>query len=271
MPSNIRILADQDKNMPFLSHLEELRWRLVKSSAAILVFAILIFIYTEPIVEYVFLSLAEPDFPLFRFFCFAFGICDTKINIDLQSVEFTGQFGINMMLAIVGGVVVAFPFVFYQLWSFVKPGLRQDELKTVRGIVWFVSLLFFIGIAFGYFIIAPLTVQFFANWQLHDTIENNITINSYIRTIVSTVFFTGLLFLLPVVIYIFSKLGIITPEFLKKYRKHALIIILILSAIITPPDIFSQVIVSIPIYGLFELGILIAKNVERNRLKKMTR
>lgn len=264
-------MADQDKNMPFLSHLEELRWRLVKSSIAILVFSVIIFIYTEPIVDYVFLSLAKPDFPLFRFYCWAFGICDTQIKIDLQSVEFTGQFGINMMMAIVGGIIAAFPFIFYQLWSFVKPGLRQNELKTVRGIVWFVSILFFIGIAFGYFIIAPMTVQFFGNWQLHETIENNTTINSYIRTIISTVFFTGLLFLLPVIIYIFSKLGIMTPEFLKKYRKHALVIILILSAIITPPDIFSQVIVSIPIYGLFEIGILISKNVERKRLKKMTR
>ena len=258
-------MADTKQNMPFLSHLEELRWRLVKSSAAILVFAIVIFIFTEWIVNTIFLSLAEPDFPIFRFFCWAFGMCENEIKIDLQSVEFTGQFGINLMLAIVGGIVVAFPYIFYQIWSFVKPGLKENELKTVRGIVWFVSILFFIGIMFGYFIIAPLTVQFFGNWQLAETIENNITISSYLRTIISTVFFTGLLFLLPVVIFIFSKLGIMTPAWLKKYRKHAIVVILILSAIITPPDIFTQIIVSIPIILLYELGILISKRVEKNR------
>lgn len=254
--------------MPFLSHLEELRWRLVRSSAAILIFAILIFIFTEWIVNTIFLSLAEPDFPLFRFLCWAFGMCENDIHIDLQNVEFTAQFGINLMLAIIGGIVVAFPYIFHQLWGFVKPGLKKNELKTVRGIVWFVSILFFIGILFGYYIIAPLTVQFFGNWQLADSIENNITIGSYLRTIILTVFFTGLLFLLPVVIYIFSRLGIITSDFLKKYRKHALVVILILAAIITPPDIFTQIIVTIPIYGLYEFGILLAKRVEKKRRKE---
>jgi len=169
------------------------------------------------------------------------------------------------MLAIVGGIVVAFPYIFFQIWSFVKPGLKQNELKTVRGIVWFVSILFFIGIAFGYFVIAPLTVHFFANWQLAESIENNITIGSFLKTIISTVFFTGLLFLLPVVIFIFSKLGIITPAWLRKYRKHAIVAILILAAIITPPDIFTQIIVSVPIILLYELGIVLSKIVEKKR------
>lgn len=260
-------MAQQDQNMPFLSHLEELRWRLVRSSAAILICAIVIFIFTEWIVNNVFLWLAEEDFPLFRFLCWSFGMCANEIKIDLQNVEFTAQFGINLMMAIIGGIVTAFPYIFHQLWGFVKPGLKQNELKTVRGIVWFVSILFFIGILFGYFIIAPLTVQFFGNWQLAESIENNITIGSYLRTIIMTVFFTGLLFLLPVVIFIFSKLGIITPEFLKKYRKHALVIILILAAIITPPDIFTQVIVTVPIYGLYEFGILLSRRVEKQRRK----
>lgn len=260
-------MAENNQNMPFLTHLEELRWRLVKSSAAILIMAIVIFIFTEWIVDTIFLSLAESDFPLFRFLCWAFGMCDNEITIDLQSVEFTGQFGINLMLAIMGGVVGAFPYIFHQLWGFVKPGLKTNELKAVRGIVWFVSILFFIGIAFGYFVIAPLTVQFFGNWQLVDTIENNPSISTYLRTIISTVFFTGLLFLLPVVIYIFSKLGIVTPAFLRKYRKHSLVAILILAAIITPPDIFTQIIVTIPIYALYEFGILLSKSVEKKRMR----
>lgn len=258
-------MSNKDTNMPFLSHLEELRWRLVRSSAAIIICAVVIFIYTEWIVDTIFISLSDPEFPLFRFLCWAFGMCDNKIELDLQNVEFTAQFGINMMLAIIGGIVVAFPYIFYQLWSFVKPGLKQNELKAVRGIVWAVSSLFFVGILFGYYVIAPLTVQFFGNWQLTEDIPNNITIGSFLRTIIMTVFFTGLLFLLPVVIYIFSKLGIISADFLKKYRKHAVVIILILAAIITPPDVFTQIIVTVPIYGLYEMGIVLAKRVERSR------
>lgn len=258
---------DKQENMPFLAHLEELRWRLVKSVIAILIFAILIFIFTEWITENVFLNLANEDFPIFHFFCSLFNICAEKINIDFQSVEMTGQFSINLMMAIMGGVVVAFPWIFYQIWGFVKPGLKQNEIQSARGIVFFVSILFFLGVAFGYFVIAPLTVQFFGNWTMSDQINNAFTINSYLRTVVSTVFFTGLLFLLPVIIQIFSKLGIVTAAWLKKYRKHAFVVVLILAAIITPPDLITQVIVSIPILLLYELGIRIALRIEKRRMQ----
>ena len=261
-------MAERDENMSFLGHLEELRWRLVRIVIGILIFAVLIFSTTEWITNNIFLNLADPNFPIFRFFCWAIGTCFSEIKIDFQSVELMGQFGTNLMMAIVGGVVMSFPWIFYQIWGFVKPGLKENEKKSVRGIVFFVSVLFFIGIAFGYFIIAPLTVQFFGNWQMAAEIENNITINSYLKTIVSTVFFTGLLFLLPVVILIFSRLGIITAAWLKKYRKHSFVAVLILSAIITPPDLFTQIIVSIPIVLLYEFGIFIAKRIEKKRYKE---
>jgi sec-independent protein translocase protein TatC len=258
-------MAEQEENMSFLGHLEELRWRLVKMVIAILIFAIVIFVFTEWITMNIFLNLAEPDFPIFQFFCELFNICVDKINIKWQSVEMTGQFSTNLMMAVVGGIVLAFPWIFYQIWSFVKPGLKAKEVKSARGIVFFVSVLFFIGIAFGYFVIAPLTVQFFGNWTMADQIKNQITINSYLKTIVSTVFFTGVLFLLPVVIQIFSKLGIITSTWLKKYRKHSFVVVLILAAIITPPDLITQIIVAIPIMVLYELGIRIAKRIEKKR------
>lgn len=260
-------MAEEKENMSFLGHLEELRWRLIKMVIVILIFAITIFIFTEWITDNVFLNLADPSFPIFRFFCNLFGICAEKINLDWQSIEVTGQFSVNLMMAIVGGLVVAFPWVFYQIWAFVKPGLKEGEIKSARGIVLFVSVLFFIGIAFGYFVIAPLTVQFFGNWTMSSKINNEFTINSYLRTVVSTVFFTGLLFLLPVVIQVFSKLGIITTAWLKKYRKHSFIAVLILAAIITPPDLVTQVIVAIPIMLLYELGIQIAKRIEKKRYK----
>ncbi len=254
--------------MPFLAHLEELRWRLVKSVIAILVFAVAIFSFTDWITTNVFLAMAKPDFPIFKLFCWGFDICTDEIAIDFQSIQMAGQFTTSLMMAIIGGVILAFPYIFYQIWSFIKPGLKQNEVATVRGIVAFVSVLFFLGISFGYYVVAPLSVQFLGNWQMTEQIQNNIAINSYLKTIISTVFFTGLFFLLPVVILIFSRLGIVTPVFLKKYRKHAFVGVLIISAIITPPDLFTQVVVSIPIILLYEFGILISKRIEKKRLKK---
>ena len=219
----------------------------------------------------IFLALAKPEFPIFKFFCWSFGICTEEISITFQSVQMSGQFTTNLMMAIIGGLIIAFPYVFYQLWSFVKPGLKQNELKTVRGIVFFVSVLFFIGILFGYYVVAPLSVQFLGNWQMTEEIKNNITINSYLITVISTVFFTGLFFLLPVVIMIFSQLGLVTPAFLRKYRKHAFVIVLIIAAVITPPDLFTQIVVAIPILLLYEMGILISKRIEKKRLKDSLR
>ena len=259
---------ENENNMPFLAHLEELRWRLVKSVIAILIFAIAIFYFTEWITDNIFLALAQPDFPIFRFFCWSFNMCSEEIAIEFQSIQMAGQFSTNLMMSILGGLIVAFPFVFYQLWGFVKPGLKQNEIKTVRGIVGFVSVLFFLGILFGYYVVAPLSVQFLGNWQMTDDIKNIITINSYLKTVISTIFFTGLFFLLPVVILIFSKLGLVTPAFLKKYRKHAFVAVLIIAAIITPPDLFTQIVVSIPILLLYELGIMISKRIEKNRMKE---
>lgn len=260
-------MSDQDKDMPFLSHLEELRWRLVKSTIAILLFAVVIFIFIDWITNNIFLNMAKPDFPLYRFLCWSFDMCVDEIRINFQSTEVMSQFGTSLLVAFLGGFVLAFPYVFYQLWGFVKPGLKEKELNQAKGLIFFVSILFFMGIAFGYFVIAPLTVQFFGNWTMSDVVINNFKIRNYISVVSSTVFFTGLLFLLPVIIFIFSKLGIITSTWLKKYRKHSFVGVLILSAIITPPDLFTQIIVSIPIVGLYELGIQLAKRIEKKRYR----
>lgn len=252
--------------MSFLEHLEELRWRIVRMAVVILVFAVVIWLFQEWIMETLFLSMRNPDFVSFRLICELFGVCVDEIPIDFQSTEVTGQFSYALMMSIMGGVVLAFPFIFYQIWRFVKPGLKDRESSVARGIVIYVSLLFFLGISFGYFIIAPLCVQFFGTFQMSEMIENKFTVSSYMSTILSTVFYSGILFLLPVVSYLFTKLGILTPAFLRKYRKHAIVVILILSAIITPPDLISQVIVSIPIVLLYEIGILVSARVEkRNR------
>jgi sec-independent protein translocase protein TatC len=258
---------EETKEMSFLDHLEELRWRLVRCAVSILVVAVVLWWFQEWIMNTVFLSLKEPDFITYRLMCESFGMCIDEIPVKMQSTTMAGQFSYALMMSGIGGVVLSFPFIFYQIWSFIKPGLKQNERTVVKGIVFYVSILFFLGILFGYFIVAPLCVQFFGTYQMSKDIENIFTINSYMSTIISTVFYSGLLFLMPVVMYLFAKLGIITPTFLRKYRKHAIVGVLILSAVITPPDMVSQIIVSIPILMLYEISILITARVEKNRNK----
>jgi sec-independent protein translocase protein TatC len=254
-----------NKQMSFLDHLEELRWRLMRSAVAIIIFAIIIWIYQKEIMENVFLIMIEPDFITFQLLCEYLNVCIEKIPVNFQSMTLSGQFSYALMMSIMGGAVLSFPYIFYQLWSFVKPGLKFKERKMAKGIVFYVSILFFTGILFGYFVVAPLSVQFFGAFQITDQIKNDFTISSYMSTILSTVFYTGLFFLLPVVTYLLVKIGLFTPEFLVKYRKHAVVVILILAAIITPPDVISQVIVTIPIYLLFEISVLVAKRVAKNQ------
>jgi sec-independent protein translocase protein TatC len=254
-----------NKQMSFLDHLEELRWRLMRSAVAIIIFAIVIWIYQKEIMENVFLIMVDPNFVTFRLLCEYLNVCIDKIPVNFQSMTLSGQFSYALMMSIMGGAVLAFPYIFYQLWSFVKPGLKFKERKMAKGIVFYVSILFFTGILFGYFVVAPLSVQFFGAFQITDKIRNDFTISSYMSTILSTVFYTGLFFLLPVVTYLLVKIGLFTPEFLVKYRKHAVVVILILAAIITPPDVISQVIVTIPIYLLFEISVLVAKRVAKNQ------
>jgi sec-independent protein translocase protein TatC len=260
-------LAEQ-KEMTFLDHLEELRWRLVRSSAAIVVIAIGIWIFKSWIMENLFLTMRKSDFYTFKFLCNTIGVCVEDVQVTMQSTEVIGQFSYALMMSIVGGIILAFPYIFWELWGFVRPGLKQNELHAVKGTVIFVSLLFFLGVLFGYFIVAPLSVQFFGSFQLTDEIQNNFTVSSYMSTVISTIFFSGLIFLLPVVIYFLTKLGIVTPLFLKKYRKHSIVAVLILSAIITPPDLISQIIVAIPILILYEISIMIARRVEKNQINQ---
>ena len=251
------------KNMSFLQHLEELRWILVRSAIAVLFFAIIIWYFQEEIMVNVFLSMKDKDFITFRLFCDYLGVCIEEIPVKMQSMTVSGQFTYALMMSFLGGLVVSFPYVFYQIWSFVKPGLKFKEKKIAKGLVFYVSLLFFMGILFGYFFVAPLSIQFFGSYQISDQIENNFTIGSYMSTILSTIFYSGLFFLLPIISYLLTKIGLIDVAFLVKYRKHAIVVILILAAIITPPDITSQIIVSIPILLLYEIGILVSKRAER--------
>ena len=253
--------------MSFLQHLEELRWRLVRCVIVILIIALVIWYYQEEVMVNLFLSMKDKNFITFKLFCKYLGVCVEEIPVKMQSMTVSGQFTYALMMSFLGGLVVSFPYIFYQLWSFVKPGLKINEKKMARGLVFYVSLLFFMGILFGYFIVAPLSVQFFGSYQISDQIENNFTIGSYMSTILSTIFYSGLFFLLPIISYLLTKIGLIDVAFLVKYRKHSIVGILILAAIITPPDIASQIIVSIPIIILYEIGILVSRRAEKRAIK----
>lgn len=254
--------------MSFLDHLEELRWRLLRAAIAVIIFAIAIWTYQREIMENIFLNMVSSEFVTFKLLCQYLGVCVDPIKVDFQSTTLSGQFSYALMMSMMGGVVLAFPYIFYQLWSFIKPGLKVNEKRMARGIVFYVSILFFTGILFGYYVVAPLSVQFFGAFQITPDIKTDVTIASYMSTILSTVFYTGLFFLFPIVTFLLVKIGLFSPAFLIKYRKHAIVVILILAAVITPPDVISQVIVTIPIYLLFEISILVAKRVQKNEEKE---
>lgn len=218
--------------------------------------------------NHIFLSMRDKNFVSFRVLCKFLGVCVEDTTVKMQSMTVSGQFNYAMMMSIMGGLVLSSPYIFYQIWSFVKPGLKVNEMKAAKGIVFLISVCFLLGIAFGYFVVAPLTITFFGSFQISTQIENNFTIGSYMGTIISTVFYTGLLFLLPIASFFLTHIGLITPDFLKKYRRHAIVVILIISAIITPPDILSQIIVSIPIIILYEVGILFSKRAIKKRLRE---
>jgi sec-independent protein translocase protein TatC len=265
---------NEEKEMSFLDHLEELRWHLIRSLIAVVVFTIIAFVSARWIFENVVFAPARPEFPTFKALCKLGdaigyeGLCITDIPFKVQSRNMTGQFTMHIMASFIIGLMIAFPYVCWEVWRFVKPGLQVKERKYSRGAVAAVSVLFFFGVMFGFYVIAPWMVYFLANYSISDMVVNEFDITSYVSTVVMLVFGSGLLFQLPVVIYFLTKVGIVTPEFLRKYRKHSIIIILIVAAIVTPPDPLSQMLITIPLYVLFEISVLISAGVARRMAKE---
>ena len=189
----------------------------------------------------------------------------TQINVKMQSTSVGGQFGVYFNIILIGGFILAFPYVFWQFWKFTKPALTPKELRNSRGVIFWVSLLFFTGVLFGYFVIAPYTINFFANFSLDEIIENRWTITSYFNTLVPLILGAGLAFQLPLVMFFLAKIGIISARYLRKARKYAIVIMLIVSGIITPPDMLSQIICTIPLMILYEISILLCAKVEKKK------
>ena len=267
-------MSDQPKEMSFLGHLEELRWHLVRSTAAIFIVAIVLFVFRSEIYNHFIIAHMNADFITYQVFCDIFtslgmesSFCNVSIPNKLQALSLTQQLMSSLWVSIILGAILAFPYLLWEMWRFIAPGLHKSERKKSKGFLFIASLLFFIGILFSYYVIMPMSVSFFYGFQISDSIVNNFTLDSYISLFTNTMLGVSLVFELPVVIYFLSKLGLVTPTFLRKYRKHSLVVVLILSAIITPPDVASQVIVSIPILILYEISIYISGFVQKRQLK----
>lgn len=260
-----------EKEMSFLDHLEELRWHLVRSTLAVVVLALVAFIFKGFIFDTVIFGPTDPNFPTYRFFCNisqSFGMdsfCFQEMPFQIQSRKMAGQFSAHMWTSIYAGLIIAFPYILYEFWRFISPGLKEKERRSSRGFIFVASLLFFLGVLFGYYLITPLSINFLGNYQVSEEVRNQFDLESYISLVRTSVLACGIVFELPILMYILTKIGLVTPEGLRKYRKFALIIVLVLSAVITPPDIVSQIIVAIPILILYEVSIYISKFVIRNQ------
>ncbi len=267
-----------DKNpneMSFLDHLEELRWHLIRSTLAIVIIGCVAFVFSGFVFDTIIFGPSQMDFPTYRFFCRAatfIGIesdfCADKLPFTIQSRTMGGQFSADIWTAIWVGFVVGFPYVLYELWRFISPGLHPNERKHSRGFISVASILFFMGVLFGYYVVAPLSINFLGTYQVSEIVLNEFDLSSYISTVRTSVIACGILFELPIIIYFLTKVGLVTPEILKKYRKIALVIVLILSAVITPPDVTSQIIVAVPVLILYQVSIQISKIVLKRQAKK---
>lgn len=269
-----RLDQPEEKEMTFLEHLEELRWHLMRSIMAILVFAVVAFISKDFVFNTVIFGPAQLDFWTFKALCKiselvnSTALCIEQLDFKIQSRKMTGQFTMHITSSFVIGFIVAFPYVFWEVWRFVSPGLYVNERKTSRWAVVSVSSLFTIGVLFGYYIMSPLAINFLSGYQVSDLVANEFDITSYVSTISTLVLGSGMLFQLPVVVYFLTKIGVVTPALMKAYRKHAVVVILVLGAMLTPPDPLSQILIAFPLFGLYQISIFISARVLRKKAKE---
>ncbi len=262
--------------MSFIDHLEELRWHLIRSVIAVIVCAILVFAFSDFIVDDVLFGPTKPDFISAKWLCkigqnigIGDAICFKEVDVKFQEPTMTGQLIATFTLAFMGGFILAFPYIFWEFWRFIRPALSTKELKTTRGVIVWVSLLFFIGVAFGYFILTPFMVNFYFNYKLSEQVVIFPIFSDYLENLIYTTVGIGLLFQLPLLIMVLARVGIITARFLRKYRRHAFVLVLIAAAIITPTtDPFSLAIVTIPLYILFEASIVLAARINKQQEKE---
>ena len=263
--------AKGEGEMSFLEHLEELRWHIVRSILAIVIFMIVAFLFKNLIFDTIILAPKNPQFITNRLLCSLGHLVKTNLlcintqPFNLINIKMSGQLTTHITVAMVSGLILAFPYILWEFWKFLRPALHTNEAKHSRGAVIISSMLFFVGVLFGYFLLTPLSVHFLTTYEISSDVTNQINIRSYIGTLSSICLATGAVFELPIIAFFLTKIGVITPAFMKKYRKHSIVVIFILAAIITPPDVFSQMLVCIPLFILYEISILISKRVMKKK------
>ena len=268
----------REVEMTFWEHLEELRWHIVRSVAAVVILAVLAFLSKDIIFNHVILAPKSSDFITNRLLCELSNrissfwsaispdaLCIENFNLKLINIKMAGQFLIHLYISIFAGIIVAIPYIIWEIWRFIKPALYRHEQKHTQGAVFWSSFLFLIGVMFSYFLIVPLAVMFLGSYNVSQSVENQIALTSYISTVVSLTFAVGLVFELPIFMFFFTKVGIVTPMFLRKSRKAMIVVVLVISAIITPADVFSQILVALPLFGLYEISIKISDRVYKKR------
>ena len=261
--------------MSFLDHLEELRWLLVRSTSAVIIMAIVTYFFSDFIFDTIIFAPTSPDFFTYTYFCelshqlgFAESICITELPFIIQNTDMEGQVNMFIWTCITAGFILAFPYILWEIWKFISPALYEKERKNVRVFIFVASLLFFMGVIFGYYVIIPMSINFCATFSVSTMVQNQFTIDSYIGMMKTSVIASGLFFELPIIIYFLTKLGLVTPTFLRKYRKYSVVIVLLIAAIVTPPDVVSQIIVAIPMLLIYEASIFISVFVHKNKLKE---
>ncbi|HJN06858.1 MAG TPA: twin-arginine translocase subunit TatC [Bacteroidales bacterium] len=257
----------KEKVMTFWDHLDELRWHIMRSLIAIVALAIVAFINREIIFDQIILAPSSSEFISNRVLCrlgewlSLNALCIQDMKLDIINIKMSGQFLTHMYISLVAGFILAFPYILWEIWRFVKPAMKETERKYSSGGVFISSVLFLMGILFSYFLIVPLTVNFLGTYHVSESVHNQISLSSYISTVVSVTFAVGLVFELPILVYFLTKIGMLTPDFMKRNRKYMYVIMLILAAIITPPDMFSQVLVVFPLIILYEFSIGVSNRI----------
>lgn len=268
--------ATTEAEMSFFGHINVLRWHLIRAAVVILVCTTLAFVYYDFIFNTLIMGPKNPNFWTYRMMCtlserFQLGadFCIKEIPFNIINTEMAGQFTLQLNSALIFGLITGFPYLLWEIWRFVKPALHEKERKSATGFVAYASLLFTLGILFGYYIICPLSVNFLAHYTVSDMIQNYISIDSYLSTIATLTLGTGIIFELPIVIFILSKLGIMTPKFMRTNRRYATVLILVIAAVVTPtPDLFTMLTVSFPLFLLYEISIIVSAKVAAKRQKR---
>lgn len=262
----------EDKEMSFLDHIDELRKHIMRAVIAVVVMGILCFVFKDILFDVIIFGPSKADFITYRAICDLSHrlyndsrICIEKLDFTIFNRTVTGQFTMHFFASFIAGLILSFPYILWEFWRFIRPALSQNERSYAAGLVGWGTLLFLSGIGFGYFILTPISLNFLGNYQVSNMVNNDFSLESYINFVTLLTLATGLIFELPMLIYFLAKIGIVSSAFLKKYRRYAIVIILIIAAIITPPDVTSQIIMTIPLLILYEVGIVITKRIEKKK------